>query len=98
MLRGPRRFALDSPELIRNRLEELRLLAVWHARRRLRACHPTSMVPVPGDSVSVGEQAEGVRGEERAGVVLAEVEPPEAVIPAEGHGAPVERHLGVGVE
>jgi hypothetical protein len=34
------------------------------------------------------------RGEERAGVVLLEVEPPDPVVPPQGHGPPVQGDLG----
>src|SRR5208337_2248142 len=47
---------------------------------------------------SVGGDSERIGNEERPGIVLLEVEPPDAVIPPECHGSPVERHLGIGVE
>src|SRR5208283_272758 len=47
---------------------------------------------------SVGGDSERIGNEERPGIVLLEVEPPDAVIPPKCHGSPVERHLGIGVE
>ena len=40
----------------------------------------------------VSEEAERIRGEEGTGVVLLEVEPPDAVVPAKGYRTPVEGH------
>src|SRR5689334_3577072 len=59
--------------------------------------HSTSLLQATLKN-SVGEEAERIGGEERPGVVLLEVEPPDAVVPAEGDGPPIERDLGVGVE
>ncbi len=51
----------------------------WTARsfkRGIEAAKP------PPEECLVAEDSEWVRGEERTGVVFAEVEPPQAVIPA----------------
>ena len=47
---------------------------------------------------SVGKQPERVRREERPGVVLLEVEPPDAVVPSESNGPPVQRNFRIRVE
>src|ERR1700733_2127826 len=50
----------------------------------------------PGQISLVCVDAERVRGEERPGVVLLEVEPPDAVAPAKRAPPPVEGNFGIG--
>src|SRR5262249_11783892 len=61
---------------------------------------PSSMLVAPGKGTDwlIGEDAERVGGKERSRVVPLEVEPPDAIVPAERHGAPVEWDFGVGIE
>ena len=82
----------DRPRSFRNARKAKRN---WSARPSW--CFPAlwGSVASPG---SISEEAERVGGEERPGVVLLEVEPPDSVVPAEGNGPPVLRNFGIGVE